>query len=130
MDVMRIPSKQPDLIQQISKLLESFQYLCPPAPAANSSKYNKTLINAVDKAGARIIGVGIHGIIIYSDDLGNTWEQASVPTTKTLTDIDCVDETTCWVTGHDAYILKTVDRGQNWSVQYEDEIFDLSLIHI
>ena len=43
--------------------------------AANSSKYNKTLINAVDEAGTRIIGVGIHGIIIYSDDLGNTWNQ-------------------------------------------------------
>ena len=57
-------------------------------------------------------------IIIYSDDLGNTWEQASVPTTKTLTDIDCANETTCWVTGHDAYILKTVDRGENWSTLF------------
>ena len=86
--------------------------------AANSNKYSKTLINAVDKAGSRIIGVGIHGIIIYSDDLGNTWEQASVPTTKTLTDISCVNEMSCWATGHDAYILKTVDRGENWSIQY------------
>ena len=98
--------------------------------AANSSKYNKTLINAVDEAGTRIIGVGIHGIIIYSDDLGNTWNQSSVPTTKTLTDIDCVDENTCWVTGHDAYILKTVDQGENWSVQYEDEVFDAPLLSI
>ena len=98
--------------------------------AANSNKYSKTLINAVDKAGSRIIGVGIHGIIIYSDDLGNTWEQASVPTTKTLTDISCVNEMSCWATGHDAYILKTVDRGENWSIQYEDEIFDAPLLSI
>ena len=98
--------------------------------AAISSKYSKTLINAVDKVGTRIIGVGIHGIIIYSDDLWNTWQQASVPTTKTLTDIDCVNESTCWVTGHDAYILKTIDRGENWSIQYEDEVFDAPLLSI
>ena len=98
--------------------------------AADASKYNKTLINAVSKAGNRLIGVGIHGIIIYSDDLGTNWEQATVPTTKTLTDIDCVDKNTCWVTGHDAYILKTTDQGQNWSIQYQDEIFDAPLLSI
>ena len=98
--------------------------------AANSSKYNKTLINAVSKAGTRLIGVGIHGIIIYSDDMGTNWEQANVPTTKTLTDIDCIDKNICWVTGHDAYILKTIDQGQNWSIQYQDEIFDAPLLSI
>ena len=60
--------------------------------AADASKYNKTLINAVSKAGTRLIGVGIHGIIIYSDDNGTNWEQATVPTTKTLTDIDCINK--------------------------------------
>ena len=98
--------------------------------AADASKYNKTLINAVSKAGTRLIGVGIHGIIIYSDDLGTNWEQANVPTTKTLTDIDCVDKNTCWATGHDAYILKTTDQGQNWLIQYQDEIFDAPLLSI
>jgi photosystem II stability/assembly factor-like uncharacterized protein len=98
--------------------------------AADASKYNKTLINAVSKAGTRLIGVGIHGIIIYSDDLGANWEQATVPTTKTLTDIDCIDKNICWATGHDAYILKTIDRGQNWSIQYQDEIFDAPLLSI
>ena len=32
--------------------------------AASASKYDKTLINEVDMAGSRIIGVGIHGVII------------------------------------------------------------------
>ena len=98
--------------------------------AAFSSKYNKTLINAVDKADNRIIGVGIHGIIIYSDDLGVNWEQATVPTTKTLTDIDCINKNVCWATGHDAYILKTTDQGQSWIIQYQDEIFDAPLLSI
>ena len=98
--------------------------------AADASKYNKTLINAVSKSGTRLIGVGIHGIIIYSDDMGTNWEQATVPTTKTLTDIDCIDKNTCWATGHDAYILKTTDQGQNWTIQYQDEIFDAPLLSI
>ena len=37
--------------------------------AAIASKYDKTLINEVDLAGSRIIGVGIHGVIIYSDEV-------------------------------------------------------------
>jgi len=98
--------------------------------AAVASKYSKTLINAVDKADNRIIGVGIHGIIIYSDDMGTNWEQAIVPTTKTLTDIDCVNNNVCWATGHDAYILKTTDQGQTWTIQYQDEIFDAPLLSI
>ena len=98
--------------------------------AAVASKYSKTLINAVDKADNRIIGVGIHGIIIYSDDMGTNWEQAIVPTTKTLTDIDCVNNNVCWATGHDAYILKTTDQGQTWTIQYQDEMFDAPLLSI
>ena len=98
--------------------------------AATSDKYDKTLINDVDYAGARIIGVGIHGIVIYSDDLGKTWSQSNVPTTKTLTAIDCLDESICWATGHDAYILKTTDGGKNWSIQFSDEFFDAPLLSI
>ena len=98
--------------------------------AAVSDKYDKTLINDVDRAGDRIIGVGIHGIIIYSDDLGNNWQQSIVPTTKTLTAIDCLDESTCWVVGHDAYILKTIDGGKSWSIQFSDEGFDAPLLSV
>tara|TARA_B110000879_G_scaffold207751_1_gene291989 strand:+ start:119 stop:1138 length:1020 start_codon:yes stop_codon:yes gene_type:complete len=98
--------------------------------AATSPKYNKTLINAIDVADERIIGVGIHGIIIYSDDNGENWHQANVPTTLTLTDIDCVTEYLCWATGHDALILKSQDKGENWIKQFEDAIFDAPLLSI
>ncbi len=98
--------------------------------AAQSDMYNKTLINDVDFADSRIIGVGIHGIIIYSDDQGKNWQQSNVPTTKTLTAIDCVNERMCWATGHDAFILKSSDGGQNWDVQFSDEYFDAPLLSI
>ena len=124
----------------ILKILSSFLIALSLASASNfnldtgysavSNKSNKTLINAISKAGARMIGVGIHGIIIYSDDNGANWEQATVPTTKTLTDIDCINKNICWATGHDAYILKTIDQGQSWTIQYEDEYFDAPLLSI
>ena len=85
--------------------------------AASADKYNKTLINEVDMAGSRIIGVGIHGVIIYSDDQGKNWQQSKVPTTKTLTAIDCLNDKLCWAVGHDAYILKTTDGGENWKLK-------------
>ena len=98
--------------------------------AASADKYDKTLINEVDVAGSRIIGVGIHGVIIYSDDQGKNWQQSIVPTTKTLTAIDCLNERLCWAVGHDAYILKTSNGGESWDIQYSDEIFDAPLLSI
>jgi photosystem II stability/assembly factor-like uncharacterized protein len=98
--------------------------------AASADKYDKTLINEVDMAGSRIIGVGIHGVIIYSDDQGKNWKQSIVPTTKTLTAIDCLNERLCWAVGHDAYILKTSNGGESWDIQYSDEIFDAPLLSI
>lgn len=98
--------------------------------AAKAAKYDKTLINAVDQAGSRIIGVGIHGVIIFSDDLGKTWRQSDVPTTKTLSAIDCLNDSLCWAAGHDAHILKTTDGGESWSIQYSDEFFDAPLLSI
>ena len=40
--------------------------------AAQSPTAHKTLINALEKSGDRIFGVGVHGIIVYSDDEGET----------------------------------------------------------
>ena len=53
--------------------------------AAISPNAHKTLINALEKSGDRIFGVGVHGIIVYSDDEGETWTQSEkVPFKKTL----------------------------------------------
>ena len=85
--------------------------------AAKSPNAHKALINALEKSGDRIFGVGVHGIIVYSDDEGETWTQADqVPFTKTLTDISCPTQNKCWATGHDATILHSFDAGKTWQV--------------
>ena len=99
--------------------------------AAKSELAHLSLINALEKVGDRIYGVGVHGIIIFSDDEGKTWVQAdSVPTQNTLTDISCSTEQLCWATGHDATILHSNDAGKTWEVQYIDIDFDAPLLSI
>ena len=99
--------------------------------AAKSPNAHKALINALEKSGDRIFGVGVHGIIVYSDDDGETWTQAEeVPFTKTLTDISCPSQNKCWATGHDSTILHSFDGGETWQIQYQDVEFDAPLLSI
>ena len=99
--------------------------------AAKSELAHLSLINALENVGGRIYGVGVHGIIIFSDDNGETWTQAdSVPTQNTLTDISCSTEQLCWATGHDATILHSNDSGKTWNIQYIDIDFDAPLLSI
>ncbi len=99
--------------------------------AAKSPNAHKALINALEKSGDRIFGVGVHGIIVYSDDEGETWTQAKeVPFTKTLTDISCPTQNKCWATGHDATILHSYDAGETWQIQYQDVEFDAPFLSI
>ncbi len=83
----------------------------------------EALLLDVTVAGERIITVGEYGHIIYSDDDGDTWTQASgVPTRITLTAIAFSDDQNGWVVGHDAVILHTSDGGTTWERQYIDPV--------
>ena len=99
--------------------------------AAKSSLAQGSLITSMEKVGDRIYAVGVHGIIVYSDDEGENWMQAeNVPYQNTLTDISCVTIDLCWAVGHDATIMHSSDRGMNWNIQYEDVDFDAPLLSI
>tara|TARA_Y100001970_G_C14164049_1_gene820220 strand:- start:567 stop:1652 length:1086 start_codon:yes stop_codon:yes gene_type:complete len=99
--------------------------------AAKTDYAEKSLITSMEKVGDRIYAVGVHGIIIFSDDSGDTWTQAeNVPYQNTITDISCTSEDLCWATGHDATILHSSDGGLNWVKQYDDYDFDAPLLSI
>ena len=99
--------------------------------AAKSELASKSLINAMEQISDRIYAVGVHGIIIYSDDLGETWTQSEkVPYQNTLTDISCSSVMNCWASGHDATVLHSNDGGINWVIQHEDPDFDAPLLSI
>lgn len=70
-------------------------------------------------AGARLVAVGDYGIVILSDDGGESWRQAqTVPVRTTLTGVSFVDERRGWAVGHGGTVLRTTDGGDNWSLQY------------
>ncbi len=96
-----------------------------PAPAADSwsiesPKAVRSLMLDVVAAGPRLVAVGDRGHILYSDDHGNHWAQAKVPSRQLLTAVVFVDAQHGWAVGHDAQVLVTQDGGATWSKQFED----------
>jgi photosystem II stability/assembly factor-like uncharacterized protein len=65
-----------------------------------------------------MVAVGEFGHVLLSEDKGESWTQAaSVPTRNTLVGVTFIDNQTGFAVGHAATILKTIDGGQNWTLQ-------------
>lgn len=91
-----------------------------PEYSIESAAAVSSLLLDVVRAGDRLIAVGDRGHILYSDDDGQQWLQARVPTQQLLTAVYFVDDRQGWAVGHDALILATRDGGATWSRQYDD----------
>jgi photosystem II stability/assembly factor-like uncharacterized protein len=74
-------------------------------------------LEAVTLAGNRLIAVGEHGVIIISDDSGQSWRQASVPVDVTLNCVAFATPLLGWAAGHFGVILQTRDGGLTWQTQ-------------
>ncbi len=70
-------------------------------------------------AGSRILAGGEHGVIIYSDDQGQSWHQAAVPVSTSITDIGFATDKVGWATGGFGAVMKTEDAGQSWVKQLD-----------
>ncbi len=68
-------------------------------------------------AGDRLVVVGERGHILYSEDEGQSWIQAKVPTSQMLTRTFFINDDMGWVVGHDGNVLLTEDGGVSWQVQ-------------
>jgi photosystem II stability/assembly factor-like uncharacterized protein len=75
------------------------------------------LLVAIASAGKRLVAVGEHGVIIYSDDDGAAWTQASVPVNAVLTCLSFATPLLGWAGGHFGVILRTSDGGETWKRQ-------------
>ncbi|MBK6961005.1 MAG: hypothetical protein IPN63_09500 [Gammaproteobacteria bacterium] len=97
----------------------------PQLPAVKSPLASRALLTDSARAGERIVAVGAHGNIVYSDDGGSHWQQADrVPTQVLLTSVYFVDDRRGWAAGHDSLILRTTDGGLTWETVYENRIPD------
>jgi photosystem II stability/assembly factor-like uncharacterized protein len=77
----------------------------------------KSLLLDITLAGDRLVTAGERGHILYSDNNGDSWTQASVPTTQMLTAVCFIDKDRGWSVGHDGLILVSDDGGSNWRIQ-------------
>jgi len=86
----------------------------PAIPVLNPAGVS---LQAVTLAGSRLVAVGEHGVIIYSDDNAASWKQASVPVDVLLTSVAFATPMIGWAAGNFGVILKTEDGGKTWQMQ-------------
>jgi len=87
------------------------------SPAQISPLASRSLLQAVARAGDRLVAVGQRGHIVVSTDRGATWKQSPVPVSSDLTSVFFVDASEGWAVGHDGVILHSHDGGDSWEVQ-------------
>jgi photosystem II stability/assembly factor-like uncharacterized protein len=88
-------------------------------PAMKVREPAKSVLIDVIVADNRLVAVGERGIIVYSDDAGDTWQQAQVPVSVGLTAVFFPGPQKGWAVGHGGVVLRTVDGGQTWERQLE-----------
>ena len=74
----------------------------------------QALLIGIARAGSRLVAVGEHGVIIYSDDNGESWRQAQVPVSVTITCVGFASPQIGWAGGAFGVVLQTSDGGANW----------------
>lgn len=88
-------------------------------PSEKVPGIERSLFIDIQKIGARLISVGERGSIAFSDDEGESWQQADVPVSTSLTAIHFPDETHGWAVGHSGVILHSADSGETWVKQFD-----------
>jgi photosystem II stability/assembly factor-like uncharacterized protein len=77
---------------------------------------------AVASAGEHLVAVGSRGLVIVSQDQGQTWKQAKVPVQSDLLAAHFPTANTGWAVGHDGVVLRSDDGGNSWSKQLDGRI--------
>ena len=89
------------------------------SPAQMSPLASSSPLQAVTKAGDRLVAVGQRGHIVHSNDGGTTWQQAKAPVSSDLTAVSFANARHGWAVGHDGVILHTGDGGVTWALQLD-----------
>jgi photosystem II stability/assembly factor-like uncharacterized protein len=84
-------------------------------PAAASTLAQRGLLTALARAGERLVAVGQRGHVLWSDDGGHRWQQATVPVSSDLVAVAFPTPTQGWAVGHDGVMLASTDGGRSWT---------------
>lgn len=89
------------------------------APAAMHKSIAGLPLMSIARAGKRLVAVGMRGLIIVSDDSGQSWSQVPAPVASDLLALSFPDPSEGWVVGHDGVVLHTADGGLTWIKQFD-----------
>lgn len=87
--------------------------------ALSSRVLTQSVLMDVTYAGERLVAVGERGIVLLSDDGGESWRQAKVPVGVTLTRVKFSGAKAGWAVGHYGVVLHTTDAGETWVQQLD-----------
>lgn len=91
----------------------------PALAVANPAAAN---LQAVVRAGGRLVAAGERGLVIYSDDSGAHWQQARVPVSVTLTALRFeAGGRKGWAVGNMGAVLRTLDAGASWTRVFDGQ---------
>lgn len=88
-------------------------------PQLPALRPERAVLTALARAGQRVVAVGEHGVIAWSDDDGLNWLAARSGTDATLTQVAFADERVGWAIGHLGVVLRTDDGGLTWTRQLD-----------
>jgi photosystem II stability/assembly factor-like uncharacterized protein len=89
------------------------------SPAVAASQGANAPLISVARAGNRLVAVGLRGLVVTSDNGGETWQQAAVPVSSGLLSVRFVTPELGWISGHDGVVLHSMDGGRHWSKQLD-----------
>jgi photosystem II stability/assembly factor-like uncharacterized protein len=98
------------------------------SPSLSTDRAHKSLLLDVTRTGSRLVAVGAHGHIVYSDDSGKNWSQAQTPSSVTLTSVYFPSASMGWAVGHDGLILHSSDGGETWVKQFDGYLANRAII--
>jgi len=85
-------------------------------PAIEQEGLERSLLLDIDVAGQRLVAVGEQGVIVFSDNEGDKWQQAKVPVSAMLTGVNFLSHTHGWAVGHDGVMLSSGNAGSEWKL--------------
>ena len=90
------------------------------------------LLDVAEDDDGRLIVAGELGRILYSSDDGQSWTQADVPVSLTITSIAFGGEDgEAWATAHDGFLLHSTDSGATWAVKLTgSDVARLSVVEL
>ncbi|WP_443691565.1 WD40/YVTN/BNR-like repeat-containing protein [Pseudomonas protegens] len=109
------------LLASTSMAAQAATFAVLQQPALLTAKAPRAVLLGLAQAGERLVAVGERGIVLLSDDSGNTWRQASVPVSVSLTAVQFVDAEQGWAVGHLGVVLHSEDGGETWHKQLDGE---------